>query len=170
MKIIDNYFIKLFHNFTINPTFKTKSTILICNNNNKFPKQSKSIILKLNPLIYSLPINPTDVQDKDYSVNDKIEHQESEQQGIIKEPVESLELKIEEIMAEKMEQIQEGGMEEGVIGTLEKTEDMQKEKSSVIIVKTQIVGNTLSYNILDHIKKYHSLYFILGLMLFIKHK
>jgi hypothetical protein len=168
MKIIDNYFIKLFNNFTINPSMKTQSSILICNNNNKFPKQSKSIILKLNPLIYSLPLNPTDVQD---DCVDKIEYPEPEQEEIIQKSLESLDKKIEETLAGKMEQIQEGGMEEGVLETLEKIEDMQKEEASAITIVPQIIGNNLTYNIiLDHIKKYHSLYFILGLILFIKHK
>jgi hypothetical protein len=162
MKIIDNYFIKLFNNFTINPSMKTQSSILICNNNNKFPKQSKSIILKLNLL------NPIDVQG---GCVDKIEHPEPEQEEIIQKSLEALDKKIEETLAGKMEQIQEGRMEEGMLETLEKIEDMQKEEASAITIVPQIIGNNLTYNIiLDHIKKYHSLYFILGLILFIKHK
>jgi len=166
MKIIDNYFIKLFHNFTINPSLKTKSTILISNNNNKCPKQPKSIILKLNPVIYSVPLNHTDNQDKDYSANEYLKPE-----SVIKTLIESTDKKIEETLERKMEQTQKEKTEEELLGTLEKVEDMKKEEVTVLTIVPQIIGNNLTYNIiLDHIKKYHSLYFILGLILFIKHK
>jgi len=169
MKIIDNYFLKLFHNFTVNPTFKTKSTILISNNNNKFSKQSKSIILLLNPLIYPVTQNSVNSQENiiNYSVIDKPETQED----TVKESISSLDKKIEQIMAEKMEQIQEEKLEEKLLEELEKPEGMQKEESLVVKIEPQVMDNIVSsYNIIYHIKKYHSLYFILGLILFIKHK